>query len=183
METKEKEPVMEEEKANTEPESAPETPPASEPAAPSAQEALQKLEEENKQLQERVLRQMAEFDNYRKRTVKEKEELTAFVKADCVKPILELLDNFERALNNACSDEAYKTGIEMLYHQFVAALEKLGVSEIEAEGKPFDPALHHAVSQIQDENLGENVVSTVYQKGYKLGDRVVRHAMVVVANP
>lgn len=152
-------------------------------AEPSLEEQLQKLEEENKQLQDRILRQMAEFDNYRKRTSKEKEELTGFVKASCAEPIITLMDNFERALKNECSDEAYKTGIEMLYQQFCAALTKLGIEEIEAEGKPFDPAFHHAVSQIQDENLGENVVSTVYQKGYKLGDHVVRHAMVVVANP
>jgi len=160
-----------------------ETAAAEETAEPSAEEVIEKLKEENNALKERWLRQMAEFDNYRKRTVKEKEELTAFVKAGCAEPILVLLDNFERALNNTCTDEAYKTGIEMLYSQFVAALNKMGIEEIEAEGKPFDPELHNAVSQIQDENLGDNVVSAVYQKGYKLGDRVIRHAMVVVANP
>lgn len=158
---------------------------ATEPTAEQAAEedALAALQAENEELQNKVLRQMAEFDNFRKRTVKEKEELTLYVKSGCAEPLIVLMDNFERALHCECTDESYKKGIEMLYDQFKGALTKLGIEEIDCVGKPFDPNLHNAVNQIEDENFGENTVCQVFQKGYMLGDKVVRHAMVVVANP
>ena len=101
----------------------------------------------------------------------------------CITEFLPVMDNFERALACETQDTEYQKGIEMIYTQLTEMLKKLGVSEIEAEGKPFDPILHNAVSQKEDNNFGENVVCQVFQKGYQLGDKVIRHAMVVVANP
>ena len=97
--------------------------------------------------------------------------------------VISVIDNFERAVAADCSDENYKKGVEMIYGQFLEVIKKLGVEEIDALGKEFDPNMHNAVSQVEDENFGENTVSQVYQKGYKLGDKVIRCAMVVVANP
>jgi molecular chaperone GrpE len=156
-----------------------------EKAAPEAElqeEELNNLKAENEELKNKLLRQMAEFDNYKKRTAKEKDELYQYAKADCVEAILGVIDNFERALDTQCSDENFKKGVEMIFTQFQNTLEKLGVEEIKALGEPFDPQVHNAVSQVEDENFGENIVSQVFQKGYKLGDKVIRHAMVVVAN-
>ena len=135
------------------------------------------------EMKENYLRQVAEFDNFRKRTAKEKEETYTFALAKCITEFLPVMDNFERALACKTTDENYKKGIEMIHAQLSEMLKKLGVSEIEAEGKPFDPALHNAVSQKEDENFGENTVCQVFQKGYMIGDKVIRHAMVVVANP
>ena len=148
----------------------------------SKTEELDSLKAENEELKNKLLRQMAEFDNYKKRTAKEKEELYQYAKSDCVETILGVIDNFERALDTQCSDENFKKGVEMIFHQFQNTLEKLGVEEIKALGEPFDPQLHNAVSKVEDENFGENTVCQVYQKGYKVGDKVIRHAMVVVAN-
>lgn len=147
------------------------------------QDAAAALQAENEELKNKVLRQMAEFDNFRKRTAKEKADLALYVKSDCAEPLIVLMDNFERALGFECTDESYQKGIEMLFEQFKGALTKLGIEEIDCVGKPFDPTLHDAVNQVQDENFGENTVCQVFQKGYQLGDKVVRHAMVVVANP
>ena len=96
---------------------------------------------------------------------------------------LSVIDNFERALNAETADENYKKGISMIFGQFNDILKKLGVEEIEALNMPFDPNLHHAVNQVEDENFGENTVCQVFQKGYKLNGKVVRCAMVAVANP
>lgn len=146
-------------------------------------EELKLLEAENKELKDSLLRQRAEFDNFKKRTAREKDDIYSIAKADCVETILGVIDNFERALETECSDENFKKGVEMIFSQFTAVLTKLGVEEIEAMGKTFDPNLHNAVNQIQDDQYGENEVCQVFQKGYKLGDKVIRHAMVVVANP
>ncbi len=146
-------------------------------------ETIAQLEAQIATLQEQLLRSQAEFDNFRKRTVKEKQDLTAFVKASCASPLIEVMDNFERALACECSDDTFKQGIEMLFSQFQASLKGLGVEEIDCVGKPFDPNFHNAVNQIQDDNFGDNTVAQVFQKGYQLGEKVVRHAMVVVANP
>ena len=135
------------------------------------------------EMKENYLRQVAEFDNFRKRTAKEKEDTYTFALAKCMTELLPVMDNFERALACETADENYKKGIEMIHTQLSEMLKKLGVSEIEAEGKPFDPALHNAVSQKEDESYGENTVCQVFQKGYMIGDKVIRHAMVVVANP
>lgn len=132
---------------------------------------------------DKYLRLLAEYDNFRKRSIKERLDASADATAKAALEIISVIDNFERAMAADCSDEGYKKGVEMIYGQFTEVIKKLGVEEIEALGKEFDPNLHNAVSQVEDENFGENTVSQVYQKGYKLGDKVIRTAMVVVANP
>ncbi len=149
------------------------------PEEPSEEE---KLKAENAELRDKYLRLLAEFDNYRKRSVKERREIYPSATAAAVEAFLPMADNFERAALAECSDEKYKAGVMMIMTQLQNAFKKLGVEEISRAGEPFDPALENAVSQITDENLGENVVAQVYQKGYKLGDKVIRHATVVVAN-
>jgi len=146
------------------------------------QDEVEVLKEQNKDLEDRLLRQMAEFDNFRKRTLKEKEEIGVISKMKCIGDLLPVLDNFERALGAESKDADFKKGVEMIFSSLVDTLNKMGVEEIKAEGEPFDPGLHYAVSIIEDENLGKNVVANVMQKGYKLGDKVIRHAMVAVAN-
>ena len=131
---------------------------------------------------EQFLRLAAEYDNYRKRTAKEKESLWTDAKADTVQAFLPVYDNLERALKQTCADEAYKKGVEMTMNQLKEVFAKLGVTEIDAQGKPFDPNLHNAVMHIEDENLGENVVAQVFQAGFMLGEKVIRFAMVQVAN-
>lgn len=150
---------------------------------PQENEEIKKLKDENEELKNKVLRQMAEFDNYKKRTTKEKDELYTYAKTNCVEQILGVIDNFERALDTECSDETFKKGVEMIFNQFKDTLTKLGVEEIEAMNTTFNPELHNAVNQVEDENFGENTVCQVFQKGYKIGDKVIRHSMVVVANP
>ena len=152
-------------------------------AAEETNQELAALQKENEELKNKLLRQMAEFDNFKKRTSKEKDELYGYAKADCVEAVLGVLDNFERALQTDCADETFKQGVEMIFNQFSEALKKLGVEEIPAQGETFDPQVHNAVNQVEDENFGENTVCQVFQKGYKIGDRVIRHSMVVVANP
>ena len=131
---------------------------------------------------DQFLRLAAEYDNYRKRTAKEKENLWTDAKADTVQAFLPVYDNLERALKQETADEAYKKGVEMTMNQLKEVFAKLGVTEIEAQGKPFDPNLHNAVMHIEDENLGENVVAQVFQAGFMLGEKVIRFAMVQVAN-
>ena len=131
---------------------------------------------------EQFLRLAAEYDNYRKRTAKEKESLWAGAKADTVQAFLPVYDNLERALKQDTADEAYKKGVEMTMNQLREVFAKLGITEIEAQGKPFDPNLHNAVMHIEDENLGENIVAQVFQAGFMLGEKVIRFAMVQVAN-
>lgn len=142
-----------------------------------------KLRDELAAEKDKYLRLMAEYDNFRKRSAKERLELSASVKADTVAEILPLIDNFERALAVETQDTAYKQGVEMIFKQFGDMIKKLGVTEMELEGKEFDPNLAMAVSSVENEELGENTVAQVLQKGYKLGDKVIRHAMVIVANP
>ena len=131
---------------------------------------------------DQFLRLAAEYDNYRKRTAREKEGLWADAKADTVQAFLPVYDNLERALKQETADEAYKKGVEMTMNQLKEVFAKLGVTEIEAAGKPFDPNLHNAVMHIEDENLGENTVAQVFQAGFMLGEKVIRFAMVQVAN-
>ena len=139
------------------------------------QDAL--LQEQNK-----FLRLAAEYDNYRKRTVKEKESIWADAKASVVTSFLPVYDNLERALKQDTADEAYKKGVEMTMTQLKEVLSKLGVTEIEAAGQPFDPKLHNAVMHVEDEAFGENTVAEVFQAGFQLGEKVIRFAMVKVAN-
>ena len=139
------------------------------------QDAL--LQEQNK-----FLRLAAEYDNYRKRTAKEKESIWADAKASVVTSFLPVYDNLERALKQDTADEAYKKGVEMTMTQLKEVLSKLGVTEIEAAGQSFDPKLHNAVMHVEDEAFGENTVAEVFQAGFQLGEKVIRFAMVKVAN-
>lgn len=142
-------------------------------------EAAEKLIKEEK---EKYLRLCAEYDNFRKRSQKERESLYTDIKADILLKFLPVYDNLERALAQSTADEAYRKGVEMIMTQFNTTLEKLGITEIEALGKTFDPNMHNAVMHIEDENFGENEVVEVFQKGFKLNDKVIRFAMVKVAN-
>lgn len=162
--------------------------PAAEPQKElSAEEKLQaevdSLKKELADEKEKYLRLDAEYYNYRTRSLKEKQEAYDNALCKTVTEVLSVIDNFERAANAECSDENFKKGVDMIFKQYLAILEKLGVSEIPAQGQPFDPNLHNAVSSCEDENLGENTVAAVLQKGYTLGKKVIRHAMVTVANP
>ena len=131
---------------------------------------------------EQFLRLAAEYDNYRKRTAREKENLWTDAKSDTIQAFLPVYDNLERALKQETADEAFKKGVEMTMNQLKEVFAKLGVTEIDAQGKPFDPNLHNAVMHIEDENLGENTVAQVFQAGFMLGEKVIRFAMVQVAN-
>ena len=163
----------------------------SEPAADTAEqqkgdELTLKIEQLTAQLadqEEKYKRLDAEYYNYRTRSLKEKQDAANDATAKAVTEILSVIDNFERALAAETADETYKKGVEMIFRQFTDILKKMGVEEIEAQGKPFDPNFHHAVNQVEDENFGENTVCQVFRKGYKLGNKVIRCAMVVVANP
>ena len=185
--TEEKEILQEEQEVTeTEQEELLEEEAAAEQAEQPAEEELtpeQKLEAELAEQKDKYLRLMAEYDNFRKRSAKERLELTDSAKASAVEEILPMIDNFERALAVECSDENFKKGIDMIYKQFGDALAKLGVKPMALEGKEFDPNLATAVSTVDIDELGENVVAQVLQNGYTIGDRVVRHAMVIVANP
>ena len=146
------------------------------------QEELDKQKEENSQLQERLLRISAEYDNFRKRSTKEKDGIYAEGVAGTVTQFIDVLDNLERALAASETEDDFTKGIAMVVTQFKAALEKLGVTEVDPAGGSFDPNLHNAVMHIEDDELGEGAIVDVFQKGYVMGDRVIRYAMVKVAN-
>lgn len=154
-----------------------------EEAGESLEDKIKALEEAAAADKDKYLRLLAEYDNFRKRSIQEKLNAFSDATAKAALEVISVIDNFERAMAAECSDENYKKGVEMIYGQFLEVIKKLGVEEIDALGKEFDPNMHNAVSQVEDENFGENTVSQVYQKGYKLGDKVIRTAMVVVANP
>jgi len=128
------------------------------------------------------LRLAAEYDNFRKRTVKEKEASYGHGKADAVEKLLPVYDNLERALNQPTEDAAYKKGVEMTMNELVKILSGLGVEIFGNAGDAFDPNIHNAVMHTEDESVAENTVTQVFQKGFKLGDKIVRFAMVQVAN-
>lgn len=149
---------------------------------PSAEE---KLTEELKAEKEKYVRLYAEYDNYRKRTSAEKLQIYDDATAKAVKELLPLADSMTQALaqfDGKDVPEEFSKGIEMIAAQLKTCFEKLKVEPFCEVGDPFDPELHNAVSMVEDENLGENTISAVYQKGYKIGDKIIRHAMVVVAN-
>ena len=146
---------------------------------PSAEEAHKAALREQ---EDKYMRLLAEYDNYRKRSQKEKETAWTTAKADTAKEFLPVYDNLERALKQETADEAYAKGVQMIMTQFKTTLEKLGIQEIPALGETFDPNLHNAVMHIEDENLSENVVAEVFQTGFQTGDKIIRHAMVKVAN-
>ena len=176
----------------TAPETAQETPAEETPEVPEVEETFTVSREQMEQFEslakllsdgnDKYLRLAAEYDNYRKRTAKEKESIYSDAKLDTVKPFLDVADNLDRAVSQFEEGDPHRQGVEMICKQFAAVLEKLGVTEIEALGQPFDPEKHNAVMHIDDENLAENTVAEVFRKGYQMGDRVVRFAMVKVAN-
>ncbi len=153
--------------------------------APEAAEAVPEVspwEEKYNLEHDAHLRLAAEFDNFRKRTVKEKELSYTNGKSDAVEKLLPVYDNLERALNQSTEDAAYKKGVEMTMNELVKIFAGLGVEIFGAVGDAFDPELHNAVMHTEDDSLGENVISQVFQKGFRLGDKIVRFAMVQVAN-
>ena len=143
------------------------------------------IEELNGKLLEandKLLRTIAEYDNFRKRSAKEKEAIYSDSKSDVTSKLLPVIDNFERAAMAETDLESYKKGIEMIVKQLLDVLGALGVEAFGEKGEEFDPNFHNGVMHIDDENLGENVIAEVYMKGYKMGDRVIRPATVIVAN-
>ena len=147
---------------------------------------LQKKVEEQKQelddYNDRVKRLIAEFDNFKKRSNKERTGMYDSVMGDVITSLLPAIDNLEKAANAETTDEQYKSGVVMVLNQFKDVLKSNGVEEIKAVGEPFDPSLHEAVSSVVDEELGPKTVKEEFRKGYMIGDRVLRHSLVVVAN-
>ena len=187
---------VKEEKAEAAPEeeagkeAAPEAETAAEPekADAKASEAKPKAAEEKPNddalaaMNDKYLRLCAEYDNFRKRSQKEKDALYDDIKANTLKAFLPVYDNLVRALAQSTEDEAYKKGVEMIMAQFRTTMEKLGVTEMDCLGQKFDPAFHNAVMHVDDEEKGENEIVEVFQQGFMLGDKVIRFAMVKVAN-
>lgn len=149
-------------------------------------EQVEQMELAAKQLEsvkDQFVRLTAEYENYRKRTAKEKDSLYQDARADTIREFLAVYDNLERACATEGDDDSpHKKGLVMIFHQYQEILKKLGVEEIEAQGQPFDPETMNAVMHVDNEDLGENVVAQVFQAGFRLGDKVVRHAIVQVAN-
>ena len=149
-------------------------------------EQVEQMELAVKQLdtvKDQFTRLSAEYDNYRKRTTREKDNIYQDAKADTIKAFLDVYDNLERAVaTEGGEDSPHKKGLEMIFQQYKTILEKLGVTEIEAKGQVFDPEKMNAVMHIDDENLGENEVAQVFQAGFQMGDKVIRYAIVQVAN-
>ena len=155
---------------------------AEQTAEPQEEHPQEEAAQEQPPQDDKYLRLAAEYDNYRKRTAKEKESLWTNAKADTAAAFLPVYDNLERAIKQETADEAYKKGVEMTMNQLKEVFAKLGITEIPALGEKFDPNLHNAVMHIDDENFEENTVSQVFQAGFRCGDKVIRFAMVQVAN-
>ena len=132
--------------------------------------------------EDRLKRLMAEFDNFKKRSAKDREGLYNSLISDIFSSLLPVIDNLEKAVEAKTEDEGYKQGVELVLKQFKDVLKANGVEEIETVGQTFDPELHEAVASVTDENLGEKEIKEEYRKGYKIGSKVIRHSMVVVAN-
>jgi len=144
-----------------------------------------KKDQKVQELNDKLMRTIAEFDNFRKRSEKEKSTMFEFGAKDIIEKILPVLDNFERGLGSISEEEkesAFAQGIEQIYKQFVSVLEDAGVKAIETVGKEFDPNLHNAVMHVEDDSFGENIIAEEFQKGYMYKESVVRHSMVKVAN-
>jgi len=157
------------------------------PAEAKAEEKTEEAAEQPKDaalaaMNDKYLRLCAEYDNFRKRSQKEKDALYDDIKANTLKSFLPVYDNLVRALNQPTEDEAYKKGVEMIMAQFRATMEKLGVTEMNCLGQKFDPAFHNAVMHVEDEEKGENEIVEVFQQGFMVGEKVIRFAMVKVAN-
>lgn len=140
------------------------------------------LASEYDELNDRYKRLLAEFENYKKRSAKEKESIYGMITGDVVTTMLPIMDNLEKAVSAKTEDTQYQDGVALVARQFQEALKNLGLEEIETVGKRFDPEFHEAVSHIQDETKGEQEIVQEYRKGYKIGNKVVRHSMVIVAN-
>ncbi|MBO5339623.1 MAG: nucleotide exchange factor GrpE [Oscillospiraceae bacterium] len=153
-----------------------------EPAAETREDETAQLKEQLAQKEDQYLRLAAEYDNYRKRTAKEKESIWTEVKADTAAAFLPVYDNLERAVKQETGDEAYKKGVEMTMNQLKEVFTRLGIEEIPALGEKFDPNVHNAVMHIDDEQFGENEIAEVFQAGFRCGEKVIRFAMVKVAN-
>lgn len=167
-------------KDKTKPENTEEVKEEAAEAVETKEEQLQKaLDEKNDQF----LRLYAEYDNFRKRSQKEKQDIYSSSRADVIKDLLPILDNFDRAANNTDgSYEDYKKGIDLIFNQFIEVLTKNGVESYGERGEAFDPNIHNAVMTVEDEELGKNQIASVFSKGYKLGDKIIREAVVTVAN-
>lgn len=152
--------------------------PKEEPKESELEKAQKALAQEHDQ----YLRLAAEYDNFRKRSRKEKEALYTDVKAETTAKFLPVFDNLERALANETADEAYKKGVELIMAEFRKIMTGLGVEEFGEKGDAFDPNAHNAVMHVENEELGENVIAQVFQKGFRIGEKVIRHAVVQVAN-
>ncbi len=174
-EIKEEAPVEEAPVEETSKEEAPKAEAPKESELDKAQAALAKEHDQ-------YLRLAAEYDNFRKRSRKEKEALYTDVKAETAAKFLPVYDNLERALANETADEAYKKGVELIMVEFKKIMTGLGVEEFGEKGDAFDPNAHNAVMHVENEELGENVIAQVFQKGFRIGDKVIRHAVVQVAN-
>lgn len=153
-----------------------------EPVQETEQTPEEALQAAIREQEDKYLRLLAEYDNYRKRSQKEKDSLYADIKSDTVAKFLPVYDNLVRALAQSTEDEAYRRGVEMIMTQFNTTLEKLGATKIECLGQKFDPSLHNAVMHVEDEEKGENEIVEVFQEGFRMGEKVIRYAMVKVAN-
>ena len=140
------------------------------------------VKQELEEITDRYKRVLAEFENYKKRSTKERESLYNIILSDVIEAILPIVDNLENAAKVETKDEEYKKGVELVLKQFKDVLTSKGVQEIKTVGETFDPGLHEAVSSIQDETKGEKEIVQEYRKGYQIGNKVIRHSMVVVAN-
>ncbi len=156
--------------------------PQTEQTEPSAAPQVNEWEEKYKAEHDQLLRLAAEFDNFRKRTVKEKDAAYGNGRADTVAKMLPVYDNLERALKQPTADEAYKKGVELTMNELMKILATLGVELFGEVGETFDPEKHNAIMHNEDESLGENTISMVFQKGFRIGEKIVRFAMVQVAN-
>ena len=153
------------------------------PEEPKAEKSAEDtLKEELSAMNDKYVRILAEYDNFRKRSQKEKDAIYPRATCDTVEKFLPILDNFERAMASECADETFKKGMEMIFQSFLQTLKSLNVEMIGEEGETFDPQLHNAVMHIDDEAYGDNEIVQVLQRGYRIGDRVIRYAMVKVAN-
>ena len=156
---------------------------ATQPAVDESVQDLEKLQAEYDALNDKYMRILAEYDNFRKRSQKDIEARVSYTKSDLLSKILPVVDNFERAAFNADADfDGYKKGIEMTVNQFLEILKSMGVEAFGVAGETFDPNFHNGVMHIDDENFGENEIVDVFMKGYKIGDKVIRPATVKVAN-
>lgn len=141
-----------------------------------------KLQEDYNELDDRYKRLFAEFENYKKRSQKEKDSIYGMITGDVVATMLPIMDNLEKAAEAKTEDEKYQEGVKLVARQFQEALKRLGLEEIETIGQRFDPEYHEAVSHVEDDTKGEQEIIQEYRKGYKIGNKVVRHSMVIVAN-